>query len=265
MAKAAEGMARASGAIAAGGGRGGVLAMAVKAAAKSRRGEVRSMLASFRGARGRASWEQAAEMRKATRARHGEVGSTLAGLKQSRRRASREYLKQVDAATRERKAQVSALLTRFFHERVARRCHRRGLATALRHKAAAFMRDLTGGVATLRDGFAKQGRDRAAAIHGRLLAYALDRREATAVWREGLKRASGALAERGEAGQRPAAAPRAADRPPSQPVPTPPSSPRASYQVAATASANSAARSARAPSGPRGAQGSATHHGKGSK
>lgn len=251
MAKAAEGMARASGAIAAGGGRGVGMAMKVKAAAKSRRGEVRSMLASFTGARGRASREQAADMRKATRARHGEVGSTLASLRQLRRRASREYRKEAGAATRERKAEVSALLTRFFLERVARRRHRRGLATALRHKAAAFMRDLTSGVATLRDGFAKQNCDRAATICGRLLAYALDRREAMAVWREGLKHAGGAFAERGEAGQRPA--------------PAPPSSPRASYEVAATKSANSAVRSARPTSGPLGAQGSAARHGKGSK
>ena len=40
------------------------------------------------------------------------------------------------------------------------------------------MRDLTSGVAALRDRFAKDGRDRAAAIHERLAAYALDRRDA---------------------------------------------------------------------------------------
>ena len=45
------------------------------------------------------------------------------------------------------------------------------------------MRDLTGGVAALRDRFAKDGRDRAAAIHERLAAYALDRHEAIAIWR----------------------------------------------------------------------------------
>jgi len=183
MAKTAEGMARASGAIAAGGWRGGGLAMEVKRATQGRRGEVRSLLASFGGARWRATREQAAQMNNATSARFGEVRSLLAGLKTSRRRAGREYLKEASAAMRERKAEVSALLTRFFHERVARRRHFRALAAQLRHKAAAFMRDLTGGVAALRDGFAKEGRDRAAAIRGRFLAYALDRREAIAVWR----------------------------------------------------------------------------------
>ena len=106
MAKTAEGMARASGAIAAGGWRGGELAMEVKRATHGRRSEVRSLLASFGGARWRATREQAAQMNNATSARFGEVRSLLAGLKTSRRRAGREYLKEASAAMRERKAEV---------------------------------------------------------------------------------------------------------------------------------------------------------------
>ena len=58
------------------------------------------------------------------------------------------------------------------------------------------MRDLTSGVAALRDGFAKEGRDRAAAIRGRLVAYALDRREAIAAWREASATPAGHSAKR---------------------------------------------------------------------
>ena len=47
------------------------------------------------------------------------------------------------------------------------------------------MRDLTKNVAALLDNFAKEARDRSAAIRERLAAYALDRQEAVAIWRGG--------------------------------------------------------------------------------
>lgn len=216
-------------------------------------------------------------MNNATRARFGEVRSLLAGLKTSRRRASREYLKEASAAMREREAEVSALLTRFFHERVALRRHRQKLATELRHKAAAFMRDLTSGVAALRDGFAKEGRDRAAAIRGRLVAYAFHRREAIATWRESLSRGRGAGVELSQAGQRPAAESRVADRPSPEPAPVaetaavsppppaPPSPADESNKLAAARSSDPADRSDRRSSRASGHRGSATSHGRGSK
>jgi hypothetical protein len=182
----------------------------------------------LKSSRRKASRERLAEAAKAARARHGEIRSSLEGLKASRGRASREYRIEADATNSARKTEVSALLTRFFHQRAARRRHRQELATALRQKAAAFMRDLTGGVAALRDGFAKEGRDRAAAVRGRLVAYAFHRREAIAVWRESLSGGRRAVAERSEAGQRPAAESRVADRPSLEPAPaaeTAPASP----------------------------------------
>ena len=108
MAKAWEGAARAAEGFVAGRRRRGELAMEIKATTKSRRGEVRSM---------------------------------LEGLEASRRRAIREYHKEAKAANSARKAEVGALLTRFFNRRVARRRDRQKLATTLRQKAAAFMRD----------------------------------------------------------------------------------------------------------------------------
>ncbi|MGO9771844.1 MAG: hypothetical protein ACLPSW_20315 [Roseiarcus sp.] len=262
MAKAWEGAARAAEGFAAGRRRRGELAMEIKATTKSRRGEVRSLLANLKGARGRASREQAAEMKKATRARRGDVRSMLEGLEASRRRAIREYHKEAKAANSARKAEVGALLTRFFNRRVARRRDRQKLATTLRKKAAAFMRDLTGGVAALRDGFAKEGRDRAAGIRGRLLAYSLERRKANAMWRETPSRARGAGAEPREAGARPAAAETVAVSP------EPPAAPMSAAETRETIAAPSsdpAVRSGRQVPAPLGHRGSAGHHGRGSK
>lgn len=260
MAKVAEGIARAAGGIAAGGRRRKELAIEVKAATKSRRSEVRSLLASLTGARGRASREQMAEMKKAARARRGEIRSLMARLKTSRRVASRTYQREANAANGARKAEVSALLTQLFRERVELRRHRQALATTLRHKAAAFMRDLTSGVAALRDGFAKEGRDRAAGIRGRLLAYGLGHREAIPVWRESLGHGRGAGTRPGEAGQPPAAETRVADRPP-----PPARAAGEAYEVAAAQTSDQAARSGRHASGALGHRGSAARHGRSSK
>ena len=139
------------------------------------------------------------------------------------------------------------------------------------------MRDLTGGVAALRDGFAKEGRDRAAAIRARLLAYAFHRREAIAVWREYLSGGRAAVAGRREAAQRPAAELRGADRPWSEPAPAaeaapvspeppaPPSLMGETYEAAAAPASDAAVRSGRRPSGALGHRGSAARHGRDSK
>lgn len=197
MAKVAESVARAGG-VATARRRRSELAIQINAATKSRRNEVQSLLTSLKGSRERAGREQSAEMRKATRARHGDIRTLLANLKTSRRSASREYQREANATNNAREAEVSAVLTQFSHERAARQRLRLGLAAALRRKAAAFMRDLTSGVAALRDGFAKEGRDRAVGIRGRLLAYGHSRRAAIAVWRESLSRGRSACAESGE-------------------------------------------------------------------
>jgi hypothetical protein len=76
------------------------------------------------------------------------------------------------------------------------------MVTGFLRKAATRTRDLTSGVAALRDGFAKESRDRAIAIRGRPVAYALDRRKAIAVWREKLSRERSVDSESGEAARR---------------------------------------------------------------
>lgn len=182
MAKMAEDMAKMASGIAMGRSQRSELAVEIKGLTRRRRSEVRSLLDSLRASRGRASREQATEIKKATRTRHGEVLSFLAGEQASRGRASREYRREAIAVTSGRRSEVKVLLTQFGREQIARRQHRQELAAAQRDKAAAFMRDMTSGVAALRDGFAKKDRDRAAAIRERLGAYALDRRNAVAAW-----------------------------------------------------------------------------------
>jgi len=174
MAKVAEGMGRRQRSE---------LAVEIKELTARRRGEVRSLLDGLRVSRGRATREQAVEAKKVVMARHGEVSSMLKDLKASRGRAMREHQRQANALNSRRRGEVKALLTRFGREMVVRRQHRQELSVAQREKAAAFMRELTSSVAALCDGFAKEGRDRAATIRGRLAAYALDRSNAVAAWR----------------------------------------------------------------------------------
>ncbi|MGO9773098.1 MAG: hypothetical protein ACLPSW_26835 [Roseiarcus sp.] len=170
MAKVAEGVARIAAGIVIGRRQRSELAAEIKAATRNRHSEVRSLLVSLKTSRGKASREQATEAKRAMKARHGEVHSLLQGLKASRVKAGREYRREAKAVNSMRKTEVGVLLAPFSRERVARRRRRQELATAQRHKAAAFMRDLTSGVAALRDGFAKDNRDRAAAIRDRLAA-----------------------------------------------------------------------------------------------
>jgi hypothetical protein len=174
MAKVAEGIARVAGGIAIGRRQRSELAAEIKAATRSCRSDVRSFLESVNTSRGRATRDQAAEAKKVAMGRHGEVCSLLKGLKASRGKATRVYQRDAIAINSRRRGEVKALLTQFGREMVARRKHRQELSMAQLEKAAGFMRDLTSGVAALRDRFVKDDRDRAAAIHGRLAAYALD-------------------------------------------------------------------------------------------
>jgi len=172
MAKVAEGMARVASGIAMGRRQRSELAVEIKGLTARRRGEVRSMLDNLRVSRGRATREQAVEAKKVVMVRHGEVCSMLKDLKASRGKAMRENQREATALNSRRRSEVKALLTRFGREMVVRRQHRQELSVAQHEKAAAFMRELTSGVAALCDGFAKEsrdrakeGRDRAAACH----------------------------------------------------------------------------------------------------
>jgi hypothetical protein len=164
MAKVAEGIARVASGIAMGRRQRSELAVEIKGLTRRRRGEVRSMLDNLRASRGRATREQAAEAKKVAMVRHGEVCSLLKGLKAARGKAMREYQRDSIAIIGKRRGDMRTLLTRFGREMMVRRQHRLDLSVEQREKAAAFMRDLTSGVAALRDTFAKEGRDRAAYI-----------------------------------------------------------------------------------------------------
>lgn len=183
MARVAEGMARVASGIAMGRRQRSELAAEIKGLARRRRSEVNSLLESLRASRGRATRDLALEAKKVAKVRHDEIHSMLKGLKASRGRAGREYQREALGTGSKRRGEVKALLARFRREMVVHRQHRRELSMEQREKAAAFMRGLTSGVASMRDGFAKEGRDRAAMIRGRLAAYALDRHNAVAVWR----------------------------------------------------------------------------------
>jgi hypothetical protein len=188
MAKVAEGMARMTGHR-----QHSEVAAALKSMARNRRVEVRSLLKSLKASRGSASRLQAMEIGKLTRTRHNDVHSFLAGVQASRSEMGGERRQEAMATISRRRSEVKALLMQFRRELMARRQLSKELAAAQRDKAATFMRDLTGRVAALCEGFAKEDRERAAAIRERaaavrkrLVAYAQDRRSAVAVWRGSL-------------------------------------------------------------------------------
>jgi hypothetical protein len=195
MAKAWKRAAGAAHAIADSRRRRGELATQIMAATNSRRSEMRSWLASARGSRERSGDEQAAELQKTSGARRVEVCAMLEAMNAARRRLAREYLREIKAAKSARKAKNGALMTSFFEARAAHERRRREFVAMLRRHAAAFMRNLTGGVVALRDGFALAERDRAAGVRGRLVAYAFERRNAEAARRKPADQARGVGAE----------------------------------------------------------------------
>jgi hypothetical protein len=195
MAKAWERAARAADAIAASRRRRRELATLIETATKRRRGEVRSWLAIVHDSRRRGGGEQAAELQKTTRARRVEVRATLKRLNAARRRLAREYFSEAKTAKDARKAKSGAQMTSLFDARAAGERRRRELVATMRRRAAAFMRDLTGGVAALRNGFAAKERDRAVGVRERLVAYAFERRNAEAARRKSADQARGVGAE----------------------------------------------------------------------
>ena len=120
---------------------------------------------------------------KAARDRHATTGALLKDLKTSRMRAGHAHRTAAAAARKSRHTEVRALLGRFRRHREA---WRRNYLT----EAASFMRDLTAGVAALRDAFGAAQRSRASArrevvqaLWKRLDERGRDRHEASAVWR----------------------------------------------------------------------------------
>lgn len=255
MATVAEGFARVTDGITSGRQQRNKLAIEIKNATRNRRSEVRSLLQRMNASRVRASREHAAEVKQATRARRGEVQSLMQGLKTARGRAIREYRREAIVVSNGRRSEVKALMAQFRRVRVARRQHFQELAVAQRDKAAAFMRDLTNSVAALLDNFAKDGRDRAAAIRERLAAYALDRHEAVAIWRGSRRQVVAQAAHRSAPESPPAQTESSVLRSPSAPA----------HDVAAAQAPDTAPRSGKRPFGGWGHKGSSERHGKDEK
>jgi hypothetical protein len=182
MANVAESTARVARGITAGRRRPGDFAAEIDVATRRRHGDVQSFLESLKTSRGQATRERAAESRAAARTRHGEVLSMLGHMEASRCKATRAYRTEAGAIMSSRQNEVTALLKRFGREQAARERHRRELAAVQRDEAAAFMRNLTQGVAALLDNLDSEGRDRSAEIRERLAAYARDRRQGIVIW-----------------------------------------------------------------------------------
>ncbi|MGJ0535621.1 hypothetical protein [Methylocystis sp.] len=255
MATVAEGLARVTDGITSGRQQRKTLAIEIKNATRNRRSEVRSLLQRFNASRVSASREHAAELKQATRARRGEVRSLMQGLKTARDRATREYRREAIVVINGRRSEVKALMGQFRRVRVARRQRFQELAVAQRDKAAVFMRDLTNSVAALLDNFAKDGRDRAAAIRERLAAYASDRREAVAIWRGSRRQDVAQAAHRSAPESHPAQTESSAPQSPSAPA----------HDVAAAQAPDTAPRSGKRPFGGWGHKGSSDRHGKDDK
>ncbi len=131
-----------------------------------------------------------AERQREAGSRHRAVGGRLHGIKTSREKMGREQRKDAAAGRRRRATESEVLLRQFHRSREAQHRHQLELAAAERVGAAAFMRDLTGRVAALRDNFgagqrarAKSRHDSAQALHERLALYRQDRHDAGAAWR----------------------------------------------------------------------------------
>jgi len=120
--------------------------------------------------------------------RHREVGERLHEITTTRETMGREQRSEAAAGRRSRAVDVEALLRLFHHKREEN-------AAVERARAAAFMRDLTGKVASLRDAFrasqaarAKSRHDLAKALRAELAASHQDRHNASAAWRGKLVR-----------------------------------------------------------------------------
>ncbi|WP_454650950.1 hypothetical protein [Bradyrhizobium liaoningense] len=183
MAKVADDMPRVATDIVAGRRQRAELATEIKRLARSRRIEVRSMLARAKTSRINVARELAATIDDVTKARHREIKSLLAGMKTSRTSAGRKHREEAVATIRLRGDEIRLLLASCRRAMTARRQHRVERERAQRAAAAEFMRDLTNRVATMLGEFAKDDRHRAAAVRERLAGYARERRAAVVAWR----------------------------------------------------------------------------------
>jgi len=120
--------------------------------------------------------------------RHRAVADRLHEIKTTRETMGREQRKDAAAGRRSRMTDVEVLLRRLHRNRDES-------AAAERVRAAAFMRDLTGQVASLRDASrasqearAKSHHDLAKELHERLAGYRQDRHKASAAWHATLAR-----------------------------------------------------------------------------
>lgn len=221
-----------------------------EAAMKARRREIHSLLKSWKVSRNKMGREQTADAKRATRTRHGDVHSLLQGLKAARVSAGREYRREAIFVIKERRSDLNALMAQFRRMRGARRQHRKALVMTQRDEAAAFMRDLTSSVAALRENFAKDGRDRVAAIRECLAAYASDRREAAAIGRgNGHRRRMAAAIEASPPSA--AASPAIRTEPPAPPA----------HEITVAETSDAATRPGTRPFGNLGLKDSSEHHG----
>lgn len=132
----------------------------------------------------------AVERRREVGSRHRAVGGRLREIRTSREKMGREQRQHAAAEQRRRVKETEVMLRQFHRSREAQHRHRLELAAAERARAAAFMRDLTGRVAALRDAFgagqqarAKSRLDAAKALHAGIAGYRQDRHDASAAWR----------------------------------------------------------------------------------
>ena len=180
MARVAEGMGRVAEEITAGRKQRRDFVAEVKIATGRRHSDVDSFLQNTRSARSKATREQAEHRRKTANARHADVFSTLLGIKTLRTNAATVQAAEGKKMTRElhddvrsmlrsqkafrirsaranhkeavdtnsrRQGEVKVMLDQFAREGVARRKEPDEFTQALHKRAAAFMSELTNGVA----------------------------------------------------------------------------------------------------------------------
>lgn len=121
--------------------------------------------------------------------RHNEVGALLRGMTTARERMGRQQRREAAVALRGRCQEVKTLLGHCQRAMSARHRQRLEQAAAQRAQAAAFMRELTTGVAALRDAFgvdqaarASSCRELARTVRRQLTEYGRDRHAAIAAW-----------------------------------------------------------------------------------
>jgi hypothetical protein len=123
------------------------------------------------------------------RERRREVATLLHGMTAARQRMGREQRRQAAAERRLRRDEAKTLLSHFNRALVTQHRRRLGMAAEQRVRAAAFMRELTGSVAAMRDVFSAGQAARARAcrelghhVRQQLAGYTRDRWQAMIAW-----------------------------------------------------------------------------------